>query len=338
MAINYNSIDVRGVAAEPIIEELLFDNETISQGLVTFEDNVKAETIFTEVSATATMQAYTSGAPGATGSLGGFDTIVSPVKVMYYQEFDPNTLRFSRFKRDMKPGAWECLSQEFEKVVIGGVYSKRISLSVENLFWTNATSTTKATVAGLTAGSGITTQEQSLVANTPAGLFDGIVTKLIYNDSNANHTGSVGQRVKVVGTTITATNIKAEYDKLYAAIPAVTLSGSSTAPYIYAPKSHKQLINIYNNTPTNYKDAFSVSDDKKTYFFNGVEIKFVPVPENVMICARKEHLFWCTDLSSDLNIMKIDKINANREDMFLKNILTITTHVSNQAFNVLYVG
>jgi len=42
MAITYNVVNIKGVAAEPIIEELLFENETIAKGLVTFEDDVKA--------------------------------------------------------------------------------------------------------------------------------------------------------------------------------------------------------------------------------------------------------------------------------------------------------
>jgi hypothetical protein len=102
MAITYNSVDFRGVAAEPIIEELLFENDTINQGLVTFEEDVKAETIFTEASATATLQQYTSGAPTSAGSLSAFDVVVTPVKVQAYHTFDPNNLRFSRFKRVKK--------------------------------------------------------------------------------------------------------------------------------------------------------------------------------------------------------------------------------------------
>ena len=102
MAIVSNSIDILGVAAEPIIEEILFQNNTIAKGLVTFEDDVKAETIFTEADATATMQAWISGAPSSSGSLNSWDTKVTPEKVMFYQEFDPNALRFSRYKRSMK--------------------------------------------------------------------------------------------------------------------------------------------------------------------------------------------------------------------------------------------
>jgi hypothetical protein len=36
--------------------------------------------------------------------------------------------------------------------------------------------------------------------------------------------------------------------------------------------------------------------------------------------------------------MQLDKIALNREDMFLKNNMTLAAHVVNQKFNVLYVG
>jgi hypothetical protein len=61
---------------------------------------------FTETLATAVLQAYTSGVPTSAGSLTAFDAVVTPVKVQF-KEFDPNTLRFSRFKRDMKAGAFD---------------------------------------------------------------------------------------------------------------------------------------------------------------------------------------------------------------------------------------
>lgn len=341
MALSYSPIAIRGKAAEPIIEEVLFENATIEQDLVSFEDDVKAETIFTEASAEATMQAYTSGVPTSAGSLNSFDTLVTPVKTQFYQEFDPNTLRFSRFKRDMKPGAWNILSSEFERIVIGGLYARQISLAAEREFWLGATSTTKTAVAALTAGTGqasVGAAEKTLVAALTASLIDGVLVKMIYNSSNASATAGVGGRVKVAGTTITATNIKEEYDKVYVNIPAVNLSGLGDAPFIYAPRSHKQLINIFNNNPANYKDAFSVSENKQNYFFNGVEIKFVPIPENVIVAAKKQHLFWCTDLKADINLMQIDKIAANREDMFIKSNMNIAAHVANQEFNVLYVG
>jgi hypothetical protein len=41
MSITYNSLDIRGVAAEPIIEEILFENKTIADDLVTLRQILK---------------------------------------------------------------------------------------------------------------------------------------------------------------------------------------------------------------------------------------------------------------------------------------------------------
>jgi len=109
MAIAYNIIDIRGKASENVIAEILFQNKTISEGLVTFEEEVKNEVIFSEGSTSVAMQAYTSGTPTSSGSLNLFDVVITPAKYMYYQTYDPNTLRPSRFKRDMKACACEVL-------------------------------------------------------------------------------------------------------------------------------------------------------------------------------------------------------------------------------------
>lgn len=341
MPINYTPIVIRGVAAEPIIEEILFENKTISEDLVTFETDIKAETIFTETTATAVMQPYTSGVPTTAGTLNAFDSIVTPTKVQFYQEFDPNTLRFSRFKRDMKPGAFETLiSDEFNRIVIAGLYARQISLAAENEFWNGVTSAQKNAISVLTANVGQTSvgaTEQAIIAALPASQTNGIVSKMIFNDSNVAGVNAVGGRIKVVGQAITFSNIKAEYDKVYSAIPAVVLNGAEM-PYIYAPRSHKQMIIQANNVVTDFKKPFDVNESATSFFFNGLEIKFVPIPEKVIICALKSHLVWATDLTADINSMQIEKIANNREDMFLKNNMTIAAHVANQRFNVLYCG
>lgn len=340
MAISYSIVNYRGKAAEPITEEILFENDTLGKGLVTFESDVKAETIFTEATASATLQAYTSGVPTSAGSLTAFDYAVTPTKVQFYQEFDPNNLRFSRFKRDIKQGAWEILSDEFERIVIGGLYAKQVSYAAELEFWQGVKSATKTAVAALTAGTAQTSvgaAEKTMIAALTASQTDGVLARMIYNDINSSATAGVGTRVKVAGTTITASNIKAEYDKIFTAIPPVVLTGSEM-PRIYAPKSHKQMLIQANNVTTDYKKPFDISANADSFYFNGLEIVFVPVPENVVVCALPSHLIWCTDLESDVNTMQLDKIANNREDMFVKHNMTLQAHVVNQKFNVLYVG
>lgn len=333
MAIAATIVDIRGKAYEPVIEELLFLNKTVADNLVAFETDVKAGTIFTENSNTAVMQAYTSGAPTEGG--GEFkigDKEVTPDKIMFYETFDPNTLRTSRFKRDMKPGAWNTASSEFERIVLAG-YGGAISYDCEVKFWQGIKAATKTAIAALTAGTAqneVGAAEKAWAAAQTATLTEGIVAKLIYNF------GALGTRIKVAGTTITSSNIAAEYAKVYAAISPLVLA-NPVAPYIYAPHSHKQLINIFNISQT-YRDLFDVSKDKKTYFYNGIEIKFVPLPENCMIASRPDYLIWCTDSLADINQMKIDFIAANRDDMFVKNVLTQTAHVVNQKYITLYLG
>lgn len=332
MALSTTIVDIRGKAYEPILEELLFENKTISENLVSFETDVKYDSVITETNNTVAMQAFASGAPSSSGTLTILDTALIPTKVMYYQEFDPNSLRPSRFKRTMKPGAWEIASSEFERVVLAS-YAKEISSDAEVKFWTGITSATKTAIAALTAGTGQTSigaAEQTWAAAQTAALFDGVVAKMMYNS------GAVGGRVKVAGTTISSSNIAAEYGKVYAAIPAVTLA-QGEKPYIYAPYSHKQLINIYNVTAT-YRDLFAVDLARDKYFYNGVEIKFVPLSENVIVSGLPSNIIWGTDLVSDFNKMEINKIANNREDMFVKNIFNIGVHVGRQATNVLYVG
>lgn len=332
MAISYNSVDVRGVVFEPIIEEILFENKTIAENLVDFVDDVKYEIIFTENQNSVYQQAYTSGAPTSIGTMSIADVTVIPTKVLYYQEFDTNTLRPTRFKRDMKSGSWETASTEFEQVILGN-YGNRVALDAEFKFWNGATSTTKTTVAALTAttsNTGVGTAEKTYVAAAPSSEVDGIVTKMIYNNS------SVGGRVKVVGTSVSASNIATEYGKVYTAIPAEVINGT-IAPFIYAPYSHKQLINSYNSAAT-YRDLFIVDKSFGSYFFNGVEIKFVPLPENCMIAGIWSNFKWVCDLVSDTNYMKIDALAANQDKKFLKMVFTQAAHVVNQAFNVLYLG
>jgi hypothetical protein len=234
----------------------------------------------------------------------------------------------------MKPGAWNDVSDEFAKMILNGV-AKSISADAETKFWNGATSATKTAVAALTAGTLNTqasTQEKALVAAMPTTLFDSVITRAIYNNA------AVGGRIKVVGTAaITAGTIVAQYELLYKAIVAETLSASEEKAFIYAPRSHKQLINLANVNLT-YRDVFAVDMVADKYYYLGVEIKFVPIAENTMLVAVPSNIKWCTDLMEDLNMVVIDKFPQPRKDYFYDVVFTIFAHVTNQRFNTLYVG
>lgn len=334
-AISYSSpTTITGEVYEEVMNEVLFVNNTIKKGLVRFIDNVKANIPIKTLSVTVSDQAYSSGAPTSSGTLTPGDKLMVPQKRMFYQEFDYETLRGTAWGQGMKPGAFEIVDDEFTRACLELVAPKQ-SLLVESRFWNGATSATKTAVAALTPGTGqssVGAAEQTYVAAATSSFVDGIVTRLIYN------TGAVGSRVKVAGTTISSSNIKAEYDKVYAAIPAKLLQPENMdGLVIFAPYSHIAFINTYNNTPSNFKDAF-VSVGKNEFTFNNIKIEFVPIPENCIIAGKMMDFVWGTDLLDDTATIKVDKIAANREDFFMKSVYSLDTWVFNQADKVLYLG
>lgn len=344
MALNITAVDLRGVLAEPIIAELVFENHTLADELVTFQDDIKSSAVFSENGASVTMQPFTSGIPASAGSFDSFDTLIVPVIGQFHHEFDPTGLRLSSWKRNLKPGAYNFLPDDYTKLVIGGVYAKKISYDAENKFWNHATATYKTAVAGLTpsptGNTSVSANEQALVAASPTVtglLFNGVIQYMIYNASNAASTFAVGGRNKVVGTTITSINIRDEYNKLFIGIPPVTLENVDGDLYWYAPKSHRQLIAIYNSTPSNYQSG-GFAMDGTNWTFNGIPIKFCPLPENCMIAASRSYINWCTDLASDISEFKLDQWDKRTQQWFVQTVFTIFAHVTNQKFNALYVG
>ena len=301
--------------------------------MVDFNDGIKAGTIFTENANTVTAQAWATN-PSASGTITLNEVLVTPVKLEYHDSFNYETLRSGRWNRSMKAGAWEIVSDEFNKQVLSTI-APYISQDIETQFWSGVTSTTQTAIAALTAGTAQTSigaAEKTVAAAMTAGLFDGVLARLYYNN------GGVGKRYKVAGVSggITSSNIADEYGKAYAAINPVMLQGIEK-PFIYAPRSHKQLINIYNISQT-YRDKFQVDISADKYFYLGVEIKFVPLPENVLIVATPSMIKWCTDTMDDLNMVQIDKYPAPRKDFFYDVVFTIFAHVVNQKYFVVYTG
>jgi hypothetical protein len=333
MAVEYTGAVIPTDFREDIILEILFKNNTVENQLVAFETGIKAGRIITENINSVTMQAWSVNPAGSeAGEIGLEDTTVTPVKVEYIDKFTPDDLRSTRFNRDMKPGAINDVSDEFNRLVLNGV-APLISSDAENKYWNGALDATKTAVAALTAGvpnTSVSAQEKALVAAMPTTLFDSLTTKIIYNKA------AVGKRIKVVGTTLSVANIATEMGKVYNAIPDEVLLGTEK-PYIYASRGIKKLINNFNLAQT-YRDTFTVDLATGKYFYLDVEIVFVPLAPNVIIAGVPMNFMWCTDLLDDYSNIQIEKYPAPRKDYFYDVIFTIFAHVVNQKFNVLYVG
>jgi hypothetical protein len=331
--ITYTGAEIPTDFKQEVIAEILFRNDTVEKGLVAFETGIKAGRVITENINSVTMQAWSVNPTGSeVGDIGLEDTVVTPVKVEFIDKFTPDDLRSTRFNRDMKAGAINDVSDEFNRLVLNGI-APLISLDAENKFWNGATAATKTAVAALTAGVGQTSvgaAEKTLVAAMPTTLFDSLTAKIIYNK------GAVGKRIKVAGATLSSTNIAEEMAKVYNAIPDEVLSGAEK-PLIYAPRNVKKFINNF-NLAQDYRDTFTVDLASNKYYYLDVEIVFVPLASNVLLAGVPMNFMWCTDLLDDYADINIAPYPAPRKDYFYDVIFTIFAHVVNQKFNVLYVG
>ena len=338
MAISYTGVDIRGKAVEPILEEVLFANKTIADNYVTFATDIKAGTIITEAGVDVTAQLYTGAALSSSGSMNITDRIITPTKLEYKQTFLQESLRAGRFGRSMNPGAFNIESSEFASTVLAQ-YAPNVSQDAESIFWGGITSATKTAIAALTPGASqgsMTAATQTAVAALTAGLVDGVFSKVLYDNS------ALGGYIKVTGTTVTSSNIATEVGKIYEAIPPENLADTVSPTVIYAPRAWRQLARIANNSvgaaqQINFEFESGAADAR--CFYNGVELLFVPVPNNLMAYAqRKNAVMWCTDLTDDINRFEVGKLVNDGDTQFVRSIYTLAAHVGQATKGVLYGG
>lgn len=340
MSITYTGAStIKGPNLVPVLQEIFFTNKTIENGWVTFNDDMKEGTIITNASVTATAQAYTGAALSASGGISITDRVVSLTKLEYKDTFLEESIRASRFNKDMKQGAWEIESNEFNTKVLG-MYAPKMSADAERLFWGGVTSATKTAVAALTPGASqgsITAAAQTAFAGLTAGLVDGIFSKAFYDN------GAIGGYIKVTGTTVTAANIAAEVAKIYAAIPAEMLDDATDPVLIYCPRAWKQLVYNANNTvgaaqQVNFQIEGTNFSTSKVYY-NGVEMVFVPVPSNLWAYAnRVSRVMWNSDSTADVSKIEIGKVANDGDTKFIRGIYTIQAHIADATKGVLYGG
>ena len=338
MAITGTQIDIRGKAVEPILEEVLFANKTVSEGYVTFATDIKAGTIITESGVDVTAQLYTGSALSSSGSMSINDRIVTPTKLEYKQTFLQEALRAGRFGRSMNPGAWNIESSEFASTVLAQ-YGPNISQDAESLFWGGITAATQVSIAALTPGAGqgsMTAATQTAIAALTPRLIDGVFSRVLYDDS------ALGGYIKVTGTSVTSSNIAAQMALVYAAIPAENLADTVSPTAIYCPRAWRQLARIANNSvgaaqQVNFEFDGSGADAK--CFYNGVEMIFVPTPNNLMAYAqRKSAIMWLTDLQDDILKFETGLLTNDGDVQFVRSIYTLAAHVGQATKGVLYGG
>lgn len=135
------------------------------------------------------------------------------------------------------------------------------------------------------------------VGNEVAGIHDGIVDKALASADSIKVANAV---------TIDATNVLAEIQRVYDAIPDSVLAEGEYEPEKAAVQIFvsldimRYLKQALSTTPTNYQvtlPSFTIENGKVRYM--GVEIVLVGLPANTMVAASKDNLYFATDLLSD---------------------------------------
>ena len=338
MAIAYSTATEPKGVIEAILEEVLFENNTIKEGYVTFNSDIKAGTVITDESMTVTAQLYTGAALSSSGTITLVDRTITPTKLEYKQTFLQDALRASRFKSSMKAGAWNIESSEFASKVLAK-YGANVSEDAENIFWGGITAATKVSIAALVPGAGqgsITAATQTAVALVTAGLVDGVFAKVLFDNA------AIGGYIKVGGTTVTSSNIAAEVGKIYAAILPQVLADTKNAPVIACPRAWRQLARIANNSvgaAQQINFEFASADANAKCYYNGVEMIFVPTPNNLMAyCYQKSAVSWNTDLVDDVNRFETGLVVNDGDTQFVRAIYTLAANVGQATNGVLYGG
>jgi hypothetical protein len=255
---------------------------------------------------------------------------------------DESSLKGTMFEKSMKAGAYEVVSDEFDKKVLIQV-TPAVGAKLENGVWNGCTAATKALIAGLTPGAGqgsVSAGAQALVAAMPTTFFDSVPATMIYNDSQSKATAGagLGDYLKVAGTTVTTANIVAEYVKIYNAIPNdVLVMMGDQAPVIFAPKGDYKLIKSVNRVQGASLQENFVGNSFNDMYFNDVKIIFVDLI-GFRIAGQRYNFKLVMDLLSDSSQLIIaQEANASTRRI-LKLINSMTTWVVKQKWNVLYNG
>lgn len=346
MPINYTGSTRNQSELEEIQSELYQDSKTFREAVIDIQEGHKSGTDVYESKVEVAMTALNTGEVTATGNidLNVANTPVSLVAFNYEDIINDNALKGTRFEKSMKAGAFNVVSDEFDKKVLIEI-TPAIGADLENKIWNGATTATKAAIAALTPGAGqgsITAAAQTAVAAMPTTLFDSLVVRTLFNASQAKNTpgAGLGDYVKVLSiSVVTSATIAAEYGKLYAAANSKVIESGDAR--IFAPLGDRQLIKIANNAVGAAQQlnflVEGVGANEKIYY-NGVEICFHPLGATFRILTMPKYLKVLMDLRGDLSTLQIGQVANGAMQRYIKNTQAMSTWVTNQRYITLYGG
>ena len=344
MAVTYTGAKTAQSEYPEIVQEIYSDSPTFRGETIEIVEGHKSGMDIYESSADVTFSAANYG-PVTTDNV-ALKSQKSTVDLKTFNVegiIDETSLFGTRYEKSMKAGAFEVVSDEFDKKVLIQV-QPATSAKLEGNVWNGATTATKVAIAALVPGAGqgsVSAGAQALVAAMPTTLFDSIPATMIYNNSQSKAVpgAGLGDYLKVASpATVTSASIVAEYVKIYNTIPNdVLVMTGDQAPIIYAPKAHYKLIKSVNRVQGAALQENFVGSSFNDMYFNDVKIVFVDLI-GFAIVAQKTNLKLVMDLLSDSSQLIIEKEANASTRRIIKLINTMNTWVVRQKWNVLYGG
>ena len=347
MAVVFSGTKLPQTELKEIQSEIYSDWGTFRDRDISIDEGHKSGTDVYESKVTVNMKAATTGKVTADGTAeyAVEKTPVTNVRVMFSDIIDQSTLLDSRFEKTMAAGAFNLVSKEFDNAVMQYI-TPAISERMESALWDGATTAQQVAIAALVAGAGqgaISAGAQTLVAAMPTNLFNSLPATILYNTSLSKVVSGAGlgdyKKVLTIAT-ITSATIAAEYGKLFGTLDPKVLADPKNPPVIFAPLAHRQYMRTANNSvgaASNKNFDFESDKLQSKVYFQGIEVKFKPLI-GFMICADPRYLKLLMDLISDISSMETGEVGEGAQQMWYKNVQSLTTWVTNQRYITLYGG
>lgn len=338
MAVTFNGVKQPQTQLEEIQSEIYLSSDTIGKNLIAIEEGHKSGTDSYESKVSIVISDANRGQVTATGNISAIaeKTVVNLTTFNIEDVIDESVLLNTRFEKSMKAGAFNIVSDEFARKVLIDV-APAIGEAVDSMIWNGATTATKA----LVAASALSAANKAIVAAMPVTKIDSLGLKVLYNDSLSKAVPGAGASDCVQVTSpavISASSIAAEYQKVISQAPAKVTMDRRNPAVFFAPYAHRAFIMEANNSATNYNKQFLVegSGDTEVVSFQGNKVEFVGL-SSVLILSDRRFLKLLMDLRSDANGLIIEPEANASQRLVMKNIQTMSTHVTNQRYVTVHV-
>lgn len=344
MAVSFTGVKSAQSEFPEIIQEVYADSPTFRGETIEIVEGHKSGMDIYESSASVTFTAANYGSVTTDNVALSLQKSVVNLKTFNVEGIiDESVLLSTKAQKSMKSGAYEVVSDEFDRAVLAQV-QPAAGAKLESGVWNGATTATKALIAALTPGAGqgsISAGAQTLVAAMPTTLFDSVPATMLYNDSQSKAVPGAGlgdyKKVLTIAA-VTSASIVGEYVKIYNTIPdEILVMTGEDAPVIFAPKGDYKLIKNANRVQGAALQDNFVGSSFNDMYFNDIKIVFVDLV-GFRIVAPKGNLKLVVDLLSDSSQLIIEKEANASTRRIVKIINTMTTWVVKQKWNVLYAG